>query len=44
MDGVRSARISGMLADTASVLRPHRSVPGVAGFLDRYEVTSARRA
>ncbi|MFJ3928650.1 tetratricopeptide repeat protein [Streptomyces sp. NPDC090029] len=44
LDSVRSARISGMLADTASVLRPHRSVPGVAGFLDRYEGTSARRA
>ncbi|MCM2575896.1 hypothetical protein [Streptomyces meridianus] len=35
LDGVRSARIRGMLDTTAGVLAPTRRVPAVAAFLDR---------
>ncbi|MEU1280652.1 tetratricopeptide repeat protein [Streptomyces sp. NPDC005805] len=44
LEDVRSTRVLGMLADTAEVLRPHRAAPGVGGFLERYEATTAQLA
>ena len=40
LDEVRSTRIRGMVADTATRLRPHRAVPEVAEFVRRYDLAS----
>ncbi|MFD3353800.1 tetratricopeptide repeat protein [Streptomyces fradiae] len=40
---VRSTRIEAMLARTARLLRPHRSLPGVAAFLARRRPSPPRR-
>jgi len=39
---VRSSRIRAMLDGTARRLRPHRSAPAVAGFLDRHAAAAPR--
>ena len=41
LDGVRSTRIRGMVAETAARLRPYQSVPEVADFVHRYGVALA---
>lgn len=40
-DDVESTRIRAMLAETARLLGPRRSTPGVAAFLDRHTATAA---
>jgi hypothetical protein len=38
---VRSTRIRGMVSGTAERMRPHRSVPEVAEFLEQYRLALA---